>query len=81
MLDRTQEVFDPEKIRAIRTKRGISIKQLSRKTGIQRRILQRIENESGYTFSIEVAVKIAEALECSLEEFITEGVELRLRPK
>jgi transcriptional regulator with XRE-family HTH domain len=81
MLGRTQEVFDRQKIKRLRENSGMSIRELSLKTELNRKVLYKMENQPDYILSIENVAKIADALGYTLQDFLIDGIELRIKPK
>lgn len=81
MLGRTQEIFDRQKIKSIRENSGMSIRELSLKTELNRKVLYKMENQPDYILSIENVAKIADALGYTLQDFLIDGIELRIKPK
>lgn len=81
MLGRTQEVFDRQKIKRIRENSGMSIRELSLKTELSRKVLYKMENQPDYILSIENVAKVADALGYTLQDFLIDGIELRIKPK
>lgn len=64
-----------QRIRSLRVKRGLTLKQVSKKTGLTNGVLSKIENFR-VTPSLTTVTKIAEALEITLSELF-EGLEER----
>ena len=81
MLGRTQEVFDRQKIKRLRENSGMSIRELSLKTELNRKVLYKMENQPDYILSIENVAKVADALGYTLQDFLIDGIELRIKPK
>ncbi len=63
-----------EKIKEIRSKKGLSTYQLAELTGISQSTISKLENEKRKV-DIETLQKIADALEISIEEFFKEDTD------
>lgn len=58
-----------KQIRNLRTKRGLSMEQLAEKVGVTFSMIGQIERETK-PVSLNLAVDIAEALECDIQEIL-----------
>lgn len=81
LLGRTQEIFDPKKIKKCRMNAGVTVPELALKTGLRKATIYRLERETEGLININIIVAIAEALNCTLQDFLIDGVELAIRPK
>ena len=78
-LGRSQKVFDPKKLKARREEVNMTVQQLSEATGLKKRIIYRMEREEDAMLNVEQISILAEALDCSIEDFLVDGVEIRVR--
>lgn len=81
LLGRTQEIFDPKKIKKCRMNAGVTVPELALKTGLRKATIYRLERETEGLININIIAAIAEALNCTLQDFLIDGVELAIRPK
>lgn len=64
-------IYMKNNIKILRTIKGIKQEDLAVLCGVRRETIIRIEKGS-YNFSIELAVKICDALDCKLDDLIKE---------
>lgn len=81
LLGRTQKIFDPKKIKKCRMNAGVTVPELALKTGLRKATIYRLERETEGLNNINIIVVIADALNCTLQDFLIDGVELAIRPK
>ena len=71
------------RVRALRTRQGLSAKELSAKSGVPEKAIYRIETEDVKDPGITTATKLVRALACSADELLLEaesfGGDLQLR--
>ena len=58
-------------LRDLRIKKGLTQQELSAKTGIAQGVISDIESGSTQNPRFDTVVKLAEALECPLSDFLT----------
>lgn len=62
-----------KRIRAVRQQRGMSLRDLAHKSGVSKAYLSQLENDPGRRPSVDVVVRIAEALGVSVLELLDRG--------
>lgn len=62
-----------KRIRAVRQQRGMSLRDLANRSGVSKAYLSQLENDPGRRPSVDVVVRIAEALGVSVLELLDRG--------
>ncbi len=61
-----------ENIRSIRTQKKLTQEELAKKIGVARPMIAQIERGTK-SITLELGVEMAQALDCTLEDFLSEG--------